>query len=48
MFNNYHLPKEAALDKLGGVDENGDYKTPFRDPNKRFGAALGILSGTIK
>ncbi|XP_075969995.1 acyl-CoA oxidase 3 [Anticarsia gemmatalis] len=45
MFNNYHLPKEAALDKLGGVDDNGDYKTPFRDPNKRFGAALGILSG---
>ncbi|CAH0604988.1 unnamed protein product [Chrysodeixis includens] len=45
MFNNYHLPKEAALDKLGGVDDNGDYKTPFRDPSKRFGAALGILSG---
>ncbi|XP_048479406.1 peroxisomal acyl-coenzyme A oxidase 3 [Plutella xylostella] len=45
MFNNYRLPKEAALDKMGGVDDNGDYKTPFRDPNKRFGAALGILSG---
>lgn len=45
MFNNYHLSKEAALDKLGGVDDNGDYKTPFRDPSKRFGAALGILSG---
>ncbi|XP_068629446.1 peroxisomal acyl-coenzyme A oxidase 3-like [Battus philenor] len=45
MFNNYHLPKEAALDKLGGVDDNGDYRTPFRDPNKRFGASLGILSG---
>nr|XP_049695472.1 peroxisomal acyl-coenzyme A oxidase 3 [Helicoverpa armigera] len=45
MFNNYHLPKEAALDKLGGVNDAGDYETPFRDPNKRFGAALGILSG---
>ncbi|KPJ19117.1 Peroxisomal acyl-coenzyme A oxidase 3 [Papilio machaon] len=45
MFNNYHLPKEAILDKFGGVDDNGDYKTPFRDPNKRFGASLGILSG---
>ncbi|XP_049867452.1 peroxisomal acyl-coenzyme A oxidase 3 [Pectinophora gossypiella] len=45
MFNNYHLPKEAALDKLGGVDDNGDYQTPFRDPSKRFGASLGILSG---
>lgn len=45
MFNNYHISKEAALDKLGGVDDDGDYKTPFRDPNKRFGASLGILSG---
>ncbi|KAI5641646.1 acyl-CoA oxidase domain-containing protein [Phthorimaea operculella] len=45
MFNNYHLPKEALLDKMGGVDDNGDYKTPFKDPSKRFGAALGILSG---
>ncbi|XP_045533158.1 peroxisomal acyl-coenzyme A oxidase 3-like [Pieris brassicae] len=45
MFNNYHIPKDLALDKLGGVDDNGDYKTPFRDPNKRFGAALGVLSG---
>ncbi|XP_050345374.1 peroxisomal acyl-coenzyme A oxidase 3-like [Nymphalis io] len=45
MFNNYHIPKEYALDKLGGVDDNGDYKTPFRDPSKRFGASLGILSG---
>ncbi|CAK1545067.1 unnamed protein product [Leptosia nina] len=45
MFSNYHIPKEMALDKLGGVDDNGDYKTPFRDPSKRFGASLGILSG---
>ncbi|KAM3961267.1 acyl-CoA oxidase 3 isoform 2-T2 [Aphomia sociella] len=45
MFNNYHLSKYAALDKHGGVDDNGDYKTPFRDPSKRFGAAMGILSG---
>ncbi|CAH2073077.1 unnamed protein product, partial [Iphiclides podalirius] len=45
MFDNYQLPKDAALDRLGGVDENGDYKSPFRDPNKRFGASLGILSG---
>ncbi|XP_053625433.1 peroxisomal acyl-coenzyme A oxidase 3-like [Plodia interpunctella] len=45
IFNNYHLPKEVALDKLGGVDDNGDYKTPFKDPSKRFGASMGILSG---
>ncbi|XP_013194627.2 peroxisomal acyl-coenzyme A oxidase 3 [Amyelois transitella] len=45
IFNNYHLPKEVALDKLGGVDDNGDYRTPFKDPSKRFGASMGILSG---
>ncbi|KAG6453258.1 hypothetical protein O3G_MSEX008062 [Manduca sexta] len=45
MFNNYAVPKAAALDKLGGVDDNGDYCSPIRDPKKRFGASLGILSG---
>ncbi|GBP17201.1 Peroxisomal acyl-coenzyme A oxidase 3 [Eumeta japonica] len=45
MFNKYYLPRENQLDKLGGVDENGDYETPFKDPKKRFGASLGILSG---
>ncbi|CAG9784052.1 unnamed protein product [Diatraea saccharalis] len=45
MFDNYHVSKEAALDKLGGVDDDGNYTTPFKDPNKRFGASMGILSG---
>lgn len=45
MFDQYHVSKEAALDKLGGVDAAGNYTTPFRDPNKRFGASMGILSG---
>ncbi|KAL4707432.1 hypothetical protein ACJJTC_008617, partial [Scirpophaga incertulas] len=45
MFDNYRVPKEAALDKMGGVDDQGNYTTPFRDPNKRFGASMGILSG---
>lgn len=45
IFDNYHVPKEAALDKLGGVDDDGNYRTPFKDPSKRFGAAMGILSG---
>lgn len=41
------MPKEAALDKFGGVDDHGDYRTPFRDPSKRFGASLGVLSGKL-
>ncbi|XP_045782603.1 peroxisomal acyl-coenzyme A oxidase 3 [Maniola jurtina] len=45
MFNNYPIPKELALDKFGGVDDSGEYKSPFRDPSKRFGASLGALSG---
>ncbi|XP_028168002.1 peroxisomal acyl-coenzyme A oxidase 3 isoform X3 [Ostrinia furnacalis] len=45
MFDNYHVSKDAALDKLGGVDDDGNYMTPFKDPNKRFGASMGILSG---
>ncbi|VVC94362.1 unnamed protein product [Leptidea sinapis] len=45
MFNKYRIPKDNALDKLGGVDDAGDYQTPFKDPKKRFGASLGILSG---
>lgn len=45
MFNKYAIPKEMALDKLGGVDDAGEYKSPFRDPSKRFGASLGALSG---
>ncbi|CAH2244221.1 jg20166 [Pararge aegeria aegeria] len=45
MFNNYAIPKKLALDKFGGVDDNGEYKSPFRDPSKRFGASLGVLSG---
>ncbi|XP_047988206.1 peroxisomal acyl-coenzyme A oxidase 3 [Leguminivora glycinivorella] len=45
MFNKYKLPRSAALDRLGGVDARGDYRSPFRDPAKRFGASLGILSG---
>ncbi|XP_050310875.1 peroxisomal acyl-coenzyme A oxidase 3-like isoform X1 [Anthonomus grandis grandis] len=44
MFNNYEIPKENLLNKLGDVTDNGQYVTPFRDPNKRHGAALGALS----
>lgn len=44
MFNNYHIPKENLLNKLGDVDDNGNYISPLKDPNKRFGASLGVLS----
>ncbi|XP_046389776.1 peroxisomal acyl-coenzyme A oxidase 3-like [Ischnura elegans] len=44
MFNHYRIPKDCLLDKTGGVDDLGIYRTPYRDPQKRFGASLGSLS----
>ncbi|CAH1988782.1 unnamed protein product [Acanthoscelides obtectus] len=43
-FENYEIPKENLLNKLGDVTDDGKYTTPFKDPNKRHGAALGSLS----
>ncbi len=44
LFDHFFVPKSALLNKLGDIDEKGNYRTPFRDPRKRFGASLGNLS----
>lgn len=44
MFNNYPLAKDNLLNKTGDVTDEGEYKTPIRDSNKRFSASLGALS----
>lgn len=44
MFDQYRVPHTALLNKTGNVTEDGQYVTPFRDPNKRHGASLGALS----
>eukprot|EP00095_Tigriopus_kingsejongensis_P010852 snap_masked-scaffold592_size129239-processed-gene-0.6 protein:Tk10852 transcript:snap_masked-scaffold592_size129239-processed-gene-0.6-mRNA-1 annotation:"hypothetical protein LOTGIDRAFT_159357" len=44
MFDHYRIEKKCLLNKLGDVNELGAYVSPFKDPNRRFGASLGALS----
>ncbi|KAG8289468.1 acyl-Coenzyme A oxidase, partial [Homalodisca vitripennis] len=44
IFDKYRIPRENLLNKGGDVTPEGKYVSPFKDSNKRFGAALGMLS----
>ncbi|KAF5276544.1 hypothetical protein FQR65_LT03974 [Abscondita terminalis] len=44
IFNHYRIPGKNLLNKTGDVTDDGKYVTPYKDPNKRYGASLGALS----
>ena len=43
-FNHVRIPRENLLNKGSDVLPDGKYISSFKDPKKRFGAALGALS----
>ncbi len=42
-FDNVRVPREALLDRYGGVNEHGAYESSIEKPNKRFFTMLGAL-----
>ncbi len=44
-FNNVTVPAENLLDRFGSIDNNGNYQSPVKNPDKRFFTMLGTLVG---
>lgn len=42
-FNHVRVPREMLLDRFGGVDESGVYRSPIESKNARFFTMLGTL-----
>ena len=44
IFDHYRVSRHSLLNKNGGIDERGEYVSPFKDPKKKIGASLANLS----
>jgi len=44
-FNQVKVPVDNLLDKYGGIDKEGKYRSKIENPNKRFFTMLGTLVG---
>ena len=42
-FDRVRVPRDALLDRYGGVNADGVYESPIENPNKRFFTMLGAL-----
>lgn len=44
LFDNVRISKNNLLNKLSDIDENGQFTSPIKKPDLRFGLSLGGLS----
>lgn len=44
MFQNYRIPRDNLLNKVGDISPEGRYSSCIKDPQKRMGASFGALS----
>lgn len=44
-FNHFRCPKSSLLNRLGDMDDAGNYSSPIESKGKRFGMLLACLSG---
>lgn len=48
IFENYRVPYDCLLDKLGHITVDGKYKSSIKKPEKRFAASLaGLIRGRL-
>jgi len=44
-FNNFRIPKDALLDRLGQVADDGTYFSEIKNEGKRFAISVSCLTG---